>query len=76
MSEDMCAECGRPEGQHVWLNVYELEFWRPEPGEVKKWCAKRSATKEYPTGTVKIYSPPKAVPEEPCDEEFLKEISS
>ncbi len=77
---ELCPKCGRAEAQHVWVDLCEFELWRPEPGEVKRYCATRTAEESFKdplsgTGSHKIFSPAKA-PENPCDSDFMKDIST
>ncbi len=69
-----CDRCHRPEAQHVWLSREEFEVWRPEPGEAKEKC--NVANKRRQDGGIyKVYSEAKA-PVDPCDVDFMKDISS
>ena len=71
-----CEVCDRPEAQHVWLTRRQLEVWRPEPGEFKTWCEIRTPSAMSDGETeFKVYSEAKA-PVDPCDSEFMEEIST
>ncbi len=77
---DLCPECGRPEAQHVWVDLLEFELWGPEPGEVKRYCATRTAEECFKdplsgTGSHKIFSPAEA-PADPCNVGYMKDIST
>jgi len=74
VSEETC-HCGKPEADHIWVSESELTLWRPEPGFKKNSCARKpiqGSTDSLPSLLFKVYSPPEA----PCDEEFMKDISS
>ena len=71
-----CQSCGKPEESHVWVTEADLTLWQPEPGFKKNSCA-RLLTKTHPAGEpslmiFKIYRPP----EDPCNEDFMEDISS
>ena len=68
---DICGTCGEPEEQHVWITEAELTLWEPEPGFKKYACARRPDSEDASL-RFKVWSPPV----QPCDEDFMKEISS
>jgi hypothetical protein len=65
------CHCGKPEAEHKWISESELTLWRPEPGFKKNSCARRPSANSSDL-VFKVWSPI----EEPCDEEYMKEISS
>jgi hypothetical protein len=67
---DLC-HCGKPEAEHKWISENELTLWRPEPGFKKNSCARRPSS-DSPDLVFKVWSPP----ENPCDSDFMEEISS
>ena len=73
---DMCLSCGKPEAEHIWLDESELTLWRPEPGFKKNACARRlldsDFTEDSPKLVFKVWSPP----EDPCDVDYMEDISS
>lgn len=69
------CHCGKPEAQHIWISESELTLWRPEPGFKKNSCARRpssGSTENSPDLVFKVWKPP----ENPCDSDFMEEISS
>jgi hypothetical protein len=71
---DSC-HCGKPEAEHKWISESELNEWRPQEGFKKNSCARKPKPRctEHPLELVfKIWSPA----DNPCDEDFMKDISS
>ncbi len=69
------CHCGKPEVEHKWISESELTLWKPE-GFKKNSCARRpkgNGSTSHPLELVfKVWSPA----DDPCDEDFMKEISS
>jgi hypothetical protein len=73
-SGELC-HCGKPEVDHIWISESELNEWRPQEGFKKNSCARKPGpdhTEGEPELIFKVWSPP----ENPCDEEYMEEISS
>ena len=69
------CHCGKPEVDHIWISESELNEWRPQEGFKKNSCARKpssSHTEDAPDLVFKVWSPP----DNPCDEEYMEEISS
>jgi hypothetical protein len=70
----LCPSCEKPEVDHIWLTESELNEWRPQEGFKKNSCARKlssDSTEDPPPLIFKVWSPP----ENPCDEEYMEEIS-
>ena len=69
------CHCGKPEVDHIWISESELNEWRPKSGFKKNSCARKPSsahTEDAPDLVFKVWSPP----EDPCDEEYMEDISS
>jgi hypothetical protein len=70
----LCESCDKPEVDHIWLTESELNEWRPQEGFKKNSCARKPRpdyTEDEAELIFKVWSPP----ENPCDEEYMEEIS-
>ena len=73
-ARDIICDCGRPLGEHVLMKIEQIEaIWLQ--GISLTICGEDPS--EYPApGTLTLVVIREDKPHDPCDEDFMKEISS
>jgi hypothetical protein len=65
---EACLICGREDSDHRWVSREELVTWSRSQtlGNIEGWC----------TYLKPLYMIPLSPPDNPCDQEFMEDISS